>query len=292
MNTASFIFPNFDPVAIHLGWGGIGFDIRWYALAYITGIILGWRYALHLIERPPRFIDRVTLDDFIVWATLGVILGGRLGYVLFYKPSFYFENPLEIVEVWHGGMSFHGGLIGVLTAIGLFAWKRRVPVLALGDVVAACAPIGLFFGRLANFINGELYGRVTDSPLGVIFCNERLQSLGGCPAGMLPRHPSQLYEATMEGVILFAICAAVVHRRSWRERPGTVGGVFLLGYGIARTVGELFREPDSFLGFIVGGITMGQILSIPLWLAGLYLIFSGFRRPPLADRPPGQPQPG
>ena len=282
MQTASFIFPNFDPVAIQLG----PLAIRWYALAYITGIIVGWRYALHLIQLKPRFIDRVTLDDFIVWATMGVILGGRLGYVLFYKPSFYAENPLEILYVWHGGMSFHGGLIGVLTAIGLFAWKRGLPVFALGDVVAACAPIGLFFGRLANFINGELYGRVTDSPFGVIFCNERLQSLGGCPAGMLPRHPSQLYEATMEGVILFLVLAVFAHRASWRERPGTVGGLFLLGYGIARTIGELFREPDSFLGFIVSGITMGQILSVPLWLAGLYLIVSGFRRPPLPDKPP------
>jgi len=272
---ASLMFPDFDPIAIQLG----PLAIRWYALAYIAGIILGWRYALHLIELKPRFVDRAALDDFIVWATMGVILGGRLGYVLFYKPSFYFENPLEIVYLWHGGMSFHGGLIGVLTAIGLFAWKRGIPVLALGDVVGACAPIGLFFGRIANFINGELFGRPTDVPWGMVFPH----------GGAEPRHPSQLYEAAMEGLILFAICAVFARRHSWRERPGTVGGLFLLGYGIARTLGELFREPDSFLGFIIGGITMGQILSIPLWLAGLYLIVSGFRRPPLPDQPPAAP---
>ena len=269
---ASLMFPDFDPVAIQLG----PLAIRWYALAYIAGIVLGWRYALHLIERAPRFIDRTTLDDFIVWATMGVILGGRLGYVLFYKPGYYFENPQEILFLWHGGMSFHGGLLGVLTAIGVFAWRRGIPVLALGDVVAACAPIGLFFGRIANFINGELFGRPTDVPWGMVFPH----------GGPEPRHPSQLYEATMEGLILFAILAVLVHRRALRERPGVVGGFFLVGYGIARSVGELFREPDSFLGFIVGGVTMGQILSIPVWIVGLYLIFSGFRRQPLPDKPP------
>jgi phosphatidylglycerol---prolipoprotein diacylglyceryl transferase len=270
--TLSLLFPNFDPVAVQLG----PFAIRWYALAYITGIVLGWRYALRLIAQPPRFMNRLALDDFIVWVTLGVILGGRLGYVLFYKPSYYFANPIEIVQVWHGGMSFHGGLIGVLTAIYLFARRRGLPVLALGDVVAAVAPIGLFFGRLANFVNGELFGRPTDVAWGMIFPNDPEH---------LPRHPSQLYEATFEGLLLFLVMLYFANRPDWRERPGRVGGVFLTGYAIARMSGELFREPDSFLGFIIGPFTMGQLLSLPLLIAGIYLTVSGARRDTLPDKP-------
>lgn len=273
MTTASLLFPNFDPVAIHLG----PFAIRWYALAYITGILLGWRYALRLIDQPPRFMSRVALDDFIVWVTLGIILGGRLGYVLFYKPSTYFADPAEIVKLWHGGMSFHGGLLGVATAIFFFARRRGIPVLALGDVVSAVGPIGLFFGRLANFVNGELYGRPTDLPWGIIFPSDPLQ---------LPRHPSQLYEATFEGLILFAIMSWFARRHDWRERPGRLTGLFLAGYAVARMSGELFREPDSFLGFIIGPITMGQLLSLPMLIAGVWLIVACARRKPLPDAPP------
>jgi phosphatidylglycerol:prolipoprotein diacylglycerol transferase len=267
----ALVYPNFDPVAIQIG----PLAIRWYALAYIAGIVLGWRYALRLTQQPPRFIDRATLDDFIVWVTLGIILGGRLGYVLFYKPSFYFSEPLEILYVWHGGMSFHGGLLGVIIAIAGFAWKRNIPVLALGDVVAAAGPIGLFFGRIANFINGELYGRVTDSPLGMVFPH----------AGPEPRHPSQLYEAVFEGLILFLVLAWFARRREWRERPGKIGGLFLAGYAVARMSGELFREPDSFMGFVLGPFTMGQLLSLPMLLAGIALIVIADRRPKLPDKP-------
>jgi len=271
MITFSLVFPDFDPVAVHLG----PFAIRWYALAYIAGILLGWRYALRLIDQPPRFMSRVALDDFVVWVTLGIILGGRLGYVLFYKPSAYLADPSEIIKLWHGGMSFHGGLLGVTAAIVLFARKRSIPVLALSDVVAAVAPIGLFFGRIANFINGELYGRVTDVPWGMIFPR----------SDGLPRHPSQLYEATFEGLILFCVMSWFARRRDWRERPGRLTGLFLAGYAVARMSGELFREPDSFLGFVLGPFTMGQLLSLPLLIAGIWLIVACAKRKPLPDAP-------
>jgi phosphatidylglycerol:prolipoprotein diacylglycerol transferase len=216
-------------------------------------------------------MDRAAVDDFVTWATVGIIVGGRLGYVLFYKPGYYLYNPLEALFLWRGGMSFHGGMLGVLIAIALFARRRNIPVLALGDIIAAAAPIGLFFGRIANFINGELYGRITDSPWGMVFPH----------GGPLPRHPSQLYQATLEGLVLFVILAVLVHRTEIRRRQGFVGGVFLAGYAIARVIGETFREPDAHLGFIIGPITMGQILSLPMLLVGLYLIWSSGRRPKL-----------
>jgi phosphatidylglycerol:prolipoprotein diacylglycerol transferase len=265
--TFSFVFPNLDPVALQIG----PLAIRWYALAYIAGIVLGWRYAIRLTQQNPVFIDRTSLDDFIVWVTLGIILGGRLGYVFFYQPSRYLEHPLEALYVWQGGMSFHGGLIGVLLAVYLFARKRGIPGLALGDLVAIVAPIGLLFGRIANFINGELWGRQTDVAWGMIFPN----------GGPVPRHPSQLYEAAFEGVILFLIMAWVAERTDWRRYPGRAGGIFLCGYAVARMSGELFREPDAFLGFFIGGITMGQILSLPMLIVGLYLILTSGGRPRL-----------
>ena len=250
-------FPNIDPVLIQLG----PFAIRWYALAYIAGIVVGWRWCLHLLDKPPKVMTRQEFDDFLLWATLGIVLGGRLGYVLFYRPSYYLENPLEAVQVWHGGMSFHGGLLGVLLAIGLFARSKRVPYFALADVVACGVPFGLFFGRLANFINGELWGRVTDVPWGMVFP-------GGGPE---PRHPSQLYQAAMEGVLLWLLLY-VVERAGARHRVGLVSGVFMVGYGCARSIGELFRQPDSFMGFFAAGTTMGQLLSAPMILFGIYLI--------------------
>ncbi len=265
----AILFPAIDPVAIAIG----PFAIRWYALAYIAGIVLGWRYALYLADRPPVFMTRRDMDDFILWLTLGIILGGRLGYVLFYKPSFYFSEPLEAFALWHGGMSFHGGLIGVLLAIFLFARSRGISGLALGDIVATVTPIGLFFGRIANFINGELYGRVSDVPWAMVF--------PGPGAGPLPRHPSQLYEAFAEGLVLLALMAVVSRRREVREHPGRAGGIFLIGYAVARLIGEMFREPDSFLGFIIGPATMGQLLSLPVLLAGLVLVWrSGTAAPP------------
>ena len=251
-------FPAIDPVAVEIG----PLAIRWYALAYVAGILVGWRYMTILARRSPAGVAPRDVDDFVLWATLGIVLGGRLGYVLFYRPGDYLQDPLSAFALWQGGMSFHGGLCGVVLAAVLFAWRRRIPWLALGDLVSAATPIGLFFGRLANFVNGELYGRPTAVPWGMVFPG----------AGPEPRHPSQLYEAALEGLVLFAACAAVVFFMRGLERAGLVGGVFLAGYAIARILAELFRQPDAHLGFLFGGATMGQLLSIPVLIAGLWLI--------------------
>lgn len=252
-------FPAIDPTLVEIG----PFAIRWYALAYIAGILLGWRYALRLCASSPAPIDRPMLDDFMLWATLGIVLGGRLGYVLFYKIGYFFHNPVEIVYVWEGGMSFHGGMLGVMVATVLFARQRKIPVLALGDIIACVAPIGLFFGRLANFINGELFGRPSDVSWAVLFPRDP----------ETPRHPSQLYEAALEGIVLFAILWFVWNKTPLKNRPGAVIGVFLVGYGVSRIIVEFFREPDAHLGFIMAGISMGQILSMPMILAGLFLLY-------------------
>jgi phosphatidylglycerol:prolipoprotein diacylglycerol transferase len=253
-------FPMIDPIAIEIG----PFAIRWYALAYIVGIILGWRTLIVFAQRSGVAVTREAIDDFVAWATIGVILGGRLGYVLFYKPGYYIHQPLEIFYVWRGGMSFHGGMIGVLIAIYLFARRRKIPVLTLGDLVAAVTPIGLFFGRLANFINGELFGRQSDVPWAMIFPTD--------PEGW-PRHPSQLYQAFLEGVLLFAVLYLFARNREHWKHPGRIGGIFLAGYAIARIIGEFFREPDAHLGYIIGPVTMGQILSLPMLAVGLFLIW-------------------
>ena len=255
-------FTSIDPVAVSLG----PLVIRWYALAYIAGLLLGWRYCRYLAARGGP-VTPDAFDDFLTWATLGVVLGGRLGYVLFYQPGYHLANPLEILKVWQGGMSYHGGMLGVLAAIFLYARKHRIPGLALGDLVAAATPIGLFFGRLANFTNGELWGRATDVPWAMAFPH----------GGPEPRHPSQLYEAALEGLVLFVLLAWLSHKQELRSRHGLIGGVFLLGYGIARIVSEVFREPDSFLGFFALGTTMGQWLSLPMVVAGLVLILRAKR---------------
>lgn len=263
-------YPNLDPVAIKLG----PLAIRWYGLAYITGLVLGWRYTVWL-ARQKRFNgpdSRPTandLDDFLFWAMAGVLIGGRLGIVLFYKPHEYFADPLSILKIWEGGMSFHGGMLGVVTTVIVFARRRHIPIFQIADLVACAAPIGLFFGRLANFVNGELWGRVTDSPLGMVFPT----------GGPEPRHPSQLYEAASEGLILFVILGVLAQQPAIRNRSGLLTGLFLIGYSIARSTCELFREPDSYLGFIVGGISMGQILSFPMLLAGLGLTAYALSRP-------------
>lgn len=257
-------FPNIDPVAVEIG----PLAIRWYALAYIAGILLGWRYCLRLAKRHTVRPNAHDFDNFVVWGVLGIILGGRIGYVIFYNAAYYLQNPLDALEVWRGGMSFHGGLLGMLFAIVVFSRRRGFSSLAMSDLVAAAAPIGLFFGRIANFINGELFGRVADVPWAVVFPR----------GGDLPRHPSQLYEAFLEGVVLFTVLAVLAHRPGVRGRVGFLTGVFLAGYGVARTSVEFFREPDAQLGFIVGPITMGQLLSTPLVLVGLYLIVRA-RRP-------------
>jgi phosphatidylglycerol:prolipoprotein diacylglycerol transferase len=250
-------FPAIDPIAVAIG----PFAIRWYALAYIVGLILGWRYCLWVAKRPPAVASPVAIDDFLVWATLGVVLGGRAGYVLFYKPHEYFQNPVEILQLWHGGMSFHGGALGVLIAMWLFCRQRSLAFFAFADIVTSAVPIGLFFGRVANFINGELWGRSTDVPWAMVFPN----------AGPEPRHPSQLYEAGLEGIVLFLILFARLRWTKIRERPGTLTGVFLMGYAVARIFVEFFREPDSFMGFLWFGATMGQLLSIPVFWLGLWL---------------------
>jgi phosphatidylglycerol:prolipoprotein diacylglycerol transferase len=259
-------FPAIDPIAVSIG----PFAIRWYALAYIAGLLTGWRYCLALSKKPPAVARPQDLDDFLVWATLGVVLGGRTGYVLFYRPEYYFANPSEILKVWHGGMSFHGGALGVLVAIILFCRQRKIAFLGMADIIACAVPIGLFFGRIANFINGELWGRPTDVPWAMVFPSDPTQ---------LPRHPSQLYEAGMEGVILFTILYFLQRSDRVREHQGTLTGAFVMGYGCARIVGELFRQPDANLGYIFLGTTMGQLLSAPLVIAGALLIWYAWRTP-------------
>ena len=264
-------FPAFDPVLIQIG----PLAIRWYALAYIVGILGGWVYARGLIRAERLWggkapLTVVDFDDFILWVTLGIILGGRLGYVLFYNPSYFLAHPSEIIQLWKGGMSFHGGFLGCVMAVIGFARWRGISILSLGDLVCAVAPIGLFLGRIANFINAELWGRTTDVAWAFVFPG----------AGPLPRHPSQLYEATLEGIVLFAALAAMM-RFGALKRQGTILGAFCLGYGLARTICEFFREPDQQLGYLWGGATMGMLLSLPLMIVGVALIVAARRAKPL-----------
>lgn len=256
-------YPAIDPVLVSFG----PLAIRWYALAYVAGLIIGWRYCLWIAGQAPKVAKREDVDDFLVWATLGVILGGRTGYVLFYKPAFYFANPGEIIAMWHGGMSFHGGTLGVIVALWLFSRQRKINFLAFADIIACAVPIGLFFGRIANFINGELWGRVTDVPWAMVFPT----------GGPEPRHPSQLYEASLEGILLFVILFALL-KSGARKWPGMLTGAFLTGYGVARIVGELFRQPDANLGFLFWGVTMGQLLSLPLVIGGLAFLWYSRRQ--------------
>jgi len=266
-------FPAFDPVLVHVG----PFAVRWYALAYIVGILAGWLYARAIIRNEkvwggPAPLSVADYDDFVLWATFGIILGGRTGYVLFYNPGFFLEHPAEILQLWKGGMSFHGGFLGVVVAVIWYARRRGIPFQTLGDLTCAVAPIGIFLVRIANFINGELWGRPSDVPWAMVFPS----------GGPLPRHPSQLYEATLEGLVLFVVLAILV-RRGALKRPGTIIGVFALGYGAARLFCELFREPDAQLGFLWGGLTMGMLLTLPLMLAGLAFILVAQRRPPVSS---------
>ncbi|MBU6499928.1 MAG: prolipoprotein diacylglyceryl transferase [Rhodospirillales bacterium] len=255
------LFPQFDPVIVHLG----PFAIRWYALAYITGLVLGWRLVRRLVRQAPVVANELQVDDFLTWATLGVVLGGRLGYVLFYQPGRFFAHPLEIFAVWQGGMSFHGGMLGVAIAITWFCRREKIPILGFADRIAVAAPIGLGLGRVANFINGELWGRPAPSwlPWAMIFPT----------GGPTPRHPSEIYEALLEGVLLFTVMYTLSRRDGLRGRFGTLTGIFLIGYGCARITAEFFREPDPFLGFLFEGATMGQLLSLPLLVAGAGLIW-------------------
>jgi phosphatidylglycerol:prolipoprotein diacylglycerol transferase len=278
------IFPEFDPVLIHLG----PLAIRWYALAYVSGILLGWRYAVLLVKSPrlwkgsPPTATVAQIDDLVLWITLGIILGGRLGYVLFYDFKTMVADPSEIIKVWHGGMSFHGGLIGVSLAMIGFAKVNKLSALRVADIVAPVVPIGLFFGRIANFINGELWGRPTHVPWGMVFCNARIAQTngGGCPAGLLTRHPSQLYEAGLEGLVLFVVMALAVYKAKWLPREGAIAGLFLAAYALARISLENVRQPDVQMPDFPLGLTMGMMLSIPMLLIGVFLIWRGLNKPP------------
>ncbi len=255
------VFPGFDPVALQFG----PFAIRWYALAYIVSLLIGWRLARRLVRRSPLVATPEQVDDFLTWATLGVVLGGRLGYVLFYQPALYFSHPAMVFEVWKGGMSFHGGMLGVAVAIIWYCRANHIPILGFADRIAVCAPIGLGLVRIANFINGELWGRPAPAwlPIAMIYPQ----------AGPQPRYPSELIEAALEGVILLAVLLLLARKERLRMHFGFLTGTFLIGYAMCRIIAECFRQPDAFLGYIAGVLTMGQILSFPMFVVGAGLVW-------------------
>lgn len=264
-------FPDIDPVIFAIG----PVQVRWYGLAYVVGILLGWRYARMLVSNErlwPAAGPRMTpldIDDFLLWATVGIVAGGRIGYILFYDFAAVSANPVRALEIWNGGMSFHGGLLGTLIAMLLFARSRGIPVFNLFDVVCAVVPVGLFFGRLANFINSELWGKLTDMPWAVVFPT----------GGPFPRHPTQLYEAGLEGLLLVAVLAWLIYRRQALKRPGMVAGSFVIGYALSRIFVEFFREPDVQIGYLAGGwLTMGMVLSLPMLAVGLWAVASARSR--------------
>ncbi len=271
-------FPGIDPVALQIG----PVAIKWYGLAYLAGLLLGWLYIRRLLEEPklwagdrPPF-EPAKVDDLLLYITAGVVLGGRLGFVLFYEPSYYLANPQDIIAVWKGGMSFHGALVGCGVAIWLFGRRNDVSAWSTMDLCTAAVPIGLFFGRIANFINGELFGRATTMPWGMVFPEASLHYPAVEPT---PRHPSQLYEAALEGLILFLVLRLLTHRYGALKRPGTVTGAFLIGYALARSIAELFREPHFAHAFNVGPHTAGIVYSIPMLLAGMFVVYLARTRP-------------
>lgn len=255
-----------NPIAFSIG----PINVYWYGLAYMAGMVLGLFYALKIIEKKKEacklLITKRNIDEIFIWIVFGIIFGARLGYVIFYNFDFYINNPLLILSLWEGGMSFHGGAIGVIVAIISYSKYYRIPVLETGDVICAVVPIGLFFGRIANFINGELWGKETNFSWGVIFPN----------AGINPRHPSQLYEAGLEGLILFIILLVMVFNNGLKKK-GLISGTFLFFYSFSRIIIENLREPDSHIGYIIPNITMGMILSLPFLAAGLILIFRSIK---------------
>ncbi|GBR55584.1 prolipoprotein diacylglyceryl transferase [Gluconobacter sphaericus NBRC 12467] len=261
------IFPDFDPVAFHVG----PLAVRWYALAYMVSFIIALPIAKRLNRLAPEVATKEQVDDFLFYAILGVLIGGRLGYVLFYRPLDYFSHPLEIFKTWDGGMSFHGGALGVILALAYFSWKNRLSFLAFADRIVPVVPIGLGLGRCANFVNGELWGRPAspDLPWAMIFPT----------GGPIPRHPSELYEALTEGVLLLCVMLFAASRPQVRERFGFLSGLFLFGYACARSFCEFFRQPDANIGFLSGGTTMGQLLCIPMALVGMGLMVYAMRRP-------------
>jgi phosphatidylglycerol---prolipoprotein diacylglyceryl transferase len=300
-------FPDFDPVlvaipALHLGSLTLGpFPIRWYALAYIAGIFLGYRYCVALVKNQRLWgtgtptATPAQMESLMLWVTFAIILGGRIGYVLFYmlvspqQRSELFARPYTVFEIWTGGMSFHGAAIGVGLAMIGFARANRLALFGVADLVAASEPIGQCFGRLANFVNGELWGRPTNVPWGMIFCNRHVaqENGGACPAEvMVPRHPSQLYEAALEGVVLFLVLRFATHRLKWLQRPGATTGLWLIGYGAIRIALENVRNPDIGMPDFPLGLTMGMMLSIPMILLGTALIWWALHKPPPAPAAP------
>ena len=256
--------------------------IRWYSLGYIAGILIGWGYLIKLIAQPGAPMLRRHADDFVFYATLGILLGGRIAYVIFYDP-WMLKEPLQVLRLWDGGMAFHGGALGVVIATWIMCRRNHLSTLRFIDYVACCAPFGLFLVRLANFVNGELWGRITDVPWAVVF--------PGADAGPYPRHPSQLYEAGLEGLLMFAITSFLFWRTKARYKPGLLLGTFLLVYGCARFLLEFVREPDVQLGILPWGLSMGQTLSAPMILVGVYFIATAHNRPIVAvpPEPDGKP---
>ena len=294
MFAAAIPFPNIGPEVFSIDFGGFSFALRWYALAYIAGILIGWRLVVRTLkaprlwpaETPPMAPSRV--EDLLTWIIIGVIAGGRLGFVLFYQPAYYLANPIEIPMIWQGGMSFHGGMLGVVLATWWFCLRHRIAVLQIADVVALATPPGLFLGRLANFVNAELWGRPSEMPWAVIFPGVNAQDCPGVD-GLCARHPSQLYEAGMEGLILGALILILVWRRGWLKAPGRTTGLFMAGYGLSRFIVEFFRQADAQfiaegnpMGYVIQaggfGLSMGQLLSLPMMAVGIGLIVWSTRR--------------
>lgn len=263
---AQIPYPEIDPVLLELG----PLALRWYALAYVAGFIAAWYLVMRMNNGPKPLASRTQIDDMLSFSILGVILGGRIAYILFYNLPAYIEEPIRMFKIWEGGLSFHGGFAGMVLGAYYVCRKNQIDPLRIGDQIATVAPIGLFFGRIANFINQELWGRATDVSWAMVFPKDELQLL---------RHPSQLYEAALEGLFLFLLLNLLYHRTAIRERPGSCIGVFLLGYGLCRIFVEFFREPDPQLQFLIGGSTMGQLLSIPMVVLGLYFLFRRQNRP-------------
>ncbi|MEJ1991216.1 MAG: prolipoprotein diacylglyceryl transferase [Maritimibacter sp.] len=273
-------FPNISPEIFSFSLAGLHLAVRWYALGYIVGILIGWWIATRAIANPRLWageppMSKAQLEDLVTWMILGIIIGGRLGFVLFYQPGYYLSHPVEILQVWNGGMAFHGGFLGVVVAASIFAWRNKVPAASLADILAIAAPAGLGIVRVANFINAELWGHPTTMPWGVIFPGEAAQS---CPGFALPcaRHPSQLYEAALEGGVLLVLVLVLAWKRGWLKRPGMIAGTFFLGYGLSRFTVEFFRQADAQfitvdnpMGHVFLGMTQGQLLSTPMIAAGV-----------------------
>ena len=300
---AAMSFPEFSPALIEIDFGFLGlgkFPVRWYALGYIAGLLIGWRYALALANHPALWggtspATKDDVDDLLFYATLGVILGGRIGYILFYQLPYQWDStmsdPMSLLRIWEGGMSFHGGLIGVCLAVLLVARQRNVPLLKIGDIAGVVSGFGIFFVRIANFMNAELYGRRADNSWGMIFPEGYVR--GSTPSAYnwqtgewvyrgdeVARYPSQLYEAALEGLLPAIVLTILVWRFKALQRPGLVAGLFLLFYAFGRTVSEQFREPDAFITGLPEWITMGQILSLPMWIGGAWLVWSALKKSP------------